>query len=157
MESFTHMLTLPLSWVVNQKGENTGRQGVRKIQPSWGSATWAPIYSRNKDSPVRPQVSHLTLLCHNCSTCKCNNHLCHPSSLRVGLKMSSLVIGLFNSRNTKCPWTLGYPQPSAALLRNSIQQQSSITERDFGGSQLKNARSKWHLEGLWDSQMNGFI
>lgn len=59
------------------KAAADGKPGT---EPCQQSGTWASVPTSNKDSTVCPQVSRLTPLCHNCSTCKLSNHLCHPSS-----------------------------------------------------------------------------
>lgn len=121
------------------------------------NGTWASVSSSNKDSTVCPQVSHLTLLCHNCSTCKFNNHLCHSSS-SWGCFEYVVTGHLFDPfKKHPMPLDLWMCRPKCKLSYKTTSNSNISLLKETKGSQLKNARPKWHLKGLWDSQMKGFM
>ena len=80
-----------------------------------------------------PSRRSRNLLCHNCSTCKLDNHLCHPSSSE-GCFENVITGHLFDlSKKHSVPLDLWICIPKCKLrYENYLQQECFLTGRDKG-------------------------
>lgn len=133
------------------------RRDVAETQPCWWPGRCCYCFQQQQRRHWVPSGESLNLLCHNCSTCSSDNRLCHPSSSR-GCFENVITGHLFDLfRKHSMPLAPRMRMPKFKLSYETTPNRNVSLLKETKGSQLKNARPKRHLEGLWDSQMKGFI